>query len=95
MFLKTKKISSQYTRSSKLGVVHTYKRQKTVAVFRCDNCDSVFERELGKMDYRRLSNTYFHVCNHCDAKRFAQKKGVERKHIWDMPVNSDIDISKI
>lgn len=95
MFLKTKRVLSKYSRNSKLGKVHTYKRLKTIAVFRCDNCDSVFERELGKMDYRRLSNTYFHVCSACDAKRFAQKKGIERKHIWDMPVNSDIDISKV
>ena len=95
MYLKAKKILSEYTRPSKLGVVHTYKRQKTVGIFRCDNCGIVFERELGKMDYRRLSNSYFHVCSKCDAKRFAQKKGIERKHIWDMPVNSDIDISKI
>ncbi len=95
MFLKSKKIIKKYTRISKLGNLHTYKRTKTIAVFRCDNCGTVFERESGKMDHRRMSNGYFHVCSNCDSKRFAQRKGVERKHIWDMPVDSNIDISKV
>lgn len=47
------------------------------------------------MDRRRLNNSYFHVCSNCDAKRFAQKKGVERRKIWGMSVDADIDITKI
>jgi hypothetical protein len=95
MFLKTKQIKKEYVRPSKLGKQHSYSRKKTIAEFRCDNCNSVFEREIGKLDHRRLSNSYFHVCSNCDTKRFAQRKGVERKRVWDLPVDSDIDISKI
>lgn len=40
------------------------------------------------MDPNRLNNNHYHVCNNCDVKRFAQQKGVENKHIWDMPVSS-------
>jgi hypothetical protein len=41
-----------------------------------------------------MSNNYFHVCSNCDAKRFAQRKGIERKKIWDMPASSDLPVSK-
>jgi hypothetical protein len=47
------------------------------------------------MDPNRLNNNVFHVCNNCDPKRFAQKKGAERKIIWDKSVNSTDDISKL
>ena len=49
----------------------------------------------GKMDYKRLNNNYFHVCAECDSKRFAQKKGVERKQVWNMSASSDIPIGKL
>ena len=94
MFLGTKKQITEHTRKSKLGKSHTYNRVKTVVELRCDNCDSVFTRDLKKISRARLSNNYFHVCSDCDAKRFAQRKGVENKQIWDMPVNSDLEISK-
>ena len=64
-------------------------------VFRCDNCNEIFERERGSMDPKRLSNNYFHVCNDCDAKRFAQKRGVNRKQVWNLKASSDIPIGKI
>ncbi len=95
MFQETKIVTTEYTRNSKEGRSHTYKRNKTVAIFRCDNCDSLFERELGKMDHRRLSNGYFHVCPKCNPKKFAQEKGAERRSIWDLPVDSELDIGKI
>jgi hypothetical protein len=47
------------------------------------------------MDPKRLSNNYFHVCSNCDAKVFAQKKGVERKRVWNLYASSDIPISKL
>ena len=94
MFLKKETQQSQYVRISKLGIEHTYTRRKTVAVFRCDNCDSEFARDLKNIDYRRLSNNYFHVCSNCDAKKFAQRKGVERKQIWDMPASSTLPVGK-
>jgi hypothetical protein len=94
MFLKTKIQQNQYTRCSKLGEEHTYYRNKTVAMFRCDNCDQEFIRDLKHIDRKRLSNNYFHCCSKCDSKRFAQRKGVEQKKIWDMPASTDLPVSK-
>ncbi len=94
MFLKTKSQVNQHTRVSKSGVEHTYTRTKTLAVFRCDNCDELFERELKKVQSKRLSNNYFHCCSNCDSKRFAQRKGVERKKIWDMPASVELPVGK-
>ena len=94
MFLKTKLVENTYTRTSKTGVEHSYKRKKTMAIFRCDNCDSLFERDLKHVDRKRLSNNYFHCCPKCDAKRFAQRKGVEQKKIWDMPASVDLPVGK-
>lgn len=94
MFLKTKKQRTEYTRASKLGNEHVYTRIKTMAIFRCDNCDQEFTRDLKHIDRKRLSNNYFHCCGNCDAKRFAQRKGVERKKIWDMPASIDWPVGK-
>lgn len=94
MFLKTETERSEYTRTSKLGIEHTYYRNKTLAVFRCDNCDQQFKRDLKHVDRKRLSNNYFHCCSDCDAKRFAQRKGIERKKIWDMPASSTLPVGK-
>ena len=47
------------------------------------------------MDPKRLSNNYFHVCDNCNAKVFAQKKGVERKQMWNLSASSDIPIGKL
>ena len=94
MFLGTKKFITEHKRRSKLGKEHQYKRVKTIVELRCDNCDSVFTRDLKKISKARLSNNYFHVCGNCDAKRFAQRKGVEQKKIWDLPAGSDLTISK-
>lgn len=95
MFITTEIESFDYTRVSKLGQVHAYSRTRTYAVFRCDNCGEVFRRLKGSMDPKRLNNNYFHSCDNCDSKRFAQKKGVERRTIWDMPVSSTKDISRL
>lgn len=89
MFIETKKVTIQYSRKSKLGIEHSYSRIKTVVVFNCDNCNLSFNRELGKMDHRRLSNEYLHVCPECNQKQFAQKQGVERRALWNLPVDSD------
>lgn len=94
MFLKTEKIVTTYTRISKLGKTHEYQRSKTVAMLQCDNCDNIFKRDLKKINRKRLSNNYFHVCSNCDAKRFAQKKGVEQKKIWDLPASAELPVSK-
>jgi hypothetical protein len=94
MFLGTEQKICEYVRKSKLGKEHRYKRVKTIVKLRCDNCDSIFTRDLKKINRVRLSNNYFHVCSNCDPKRFAQRKGVEQKQIWDMPAGADIPISK-
>lgn len=94
MFLRLEIQLRQYQRTSKLGNRHSYDRKVTVAVFRCDNCDSIFSRELKKMHSKRLSNNYFHCCSGCDYKRFAQRKGVERKKIWDMPASLELPVGK-
>lgn len=94
MFLKIEVEENQYVRRSKSGKDHVYKRKKTLAVFRCDNCDNIFTRDLKHVDRKRLSNNFFHCCSDCDAKRFAQRKGVEQKKIWDMPASIDLPVSK-
>ena len=95
MLLNETQVVTHHIRHSKLGNSHHYSRVKTVLVFRCDGCTSEFTREKGSMDPKRLSNNYFHCCPGCDAKRFAQKKGVERRQIWDMPASSMADISRL
>jgi hypothetical protein len=95
MFIREYTLKKMYERLSKLGKKHTYYRDMTMVVLRCDNCDAEFERSRGSMDPKRLNNNYFHVCSNCDAKSFAQKKGVERKKIWDLPASSDMPIGKM
>jgi hypothetical protein len=53
-----------------------------------------FKRLKGSMDPKRLSNNYFHCCADCNSKKFAQRKGVERKKIWDMPASSTLPINR-
>lgn len=95
MYLEFKIVETTYQRNSKCGVTHTYTKNKTVLVFRCDSCGEIFYRDKGKMNPARISNNYFHCCSNCDAKRFAQRKGVERRKIWDLPASSLTDISKL
>jgi hypothetical protein len=94
MFLKTETQENQYLRRSKCGKDHTFFRKKTVAVLRCDNCDNLFQRDLKHMDRKRLSNNYFHCCADCDPKKFAQRKGVEQKKIWDMPASTELPVGQ-
>jgi len=42
-----------------------------------------------------MNNNYFHVCEQCDAKKFAQKKRMQRTKILDMNASSLEDISKL
>jgi len=95
MFIRQYTLKKMYERLSKLGKLHKYYRDVTMVVMRCDNCDTEFERSRGSMDPKRISNNYFHVCSNCDAKRFAQKRGVDRKRVWDLPASSNIPISKL
>jgi hypothetical protein len=95
MFIKEIKKQTRYSRKSKLGKSHTYYRESTIVVLRCDNCDEEFSRQKGNMSAKRLSNNYFHVCSNCDAKVFAQKKGVEKKKVWNLHASSDLPIGKL
>jgi hypothetical protein len=94
MFLELRRKKMVYSRKSKTGKDHEYYRWQSVAVFRCDNCDGLFERTLKQTHSKRLSNNYFHVCTNCDSKRFGQKRAVEKKKIWDMPASLDLPVSK-
>ena len=95
MFIREFKEKTRHVRRSKLGIEHEYFREKTYVNLRCDNCGADFVRPRGSMDPKRLSNNYFHVCSNCDAKVFAQKRGVERKQVWNLSASSNIPISKL
>ena len=94
MFIGTELVETQHKRPSKTGLVHVYIRKKTLALFRCDNCDADFKRELKKVDRKRLNNNYFHCCSNCDPKRFGQRKGVEQKKIWDLLASTTLPVGK-
>jgi hypothetical protein len=94
MFIRKEYVTTKYFRTSKLGIEHSYTRTKTLAIFSCDNCDEIFKRELKKVSSKRLSNNFFHCCSLCDSKKFAQKKGIERKKIWDLPASVELPVGK-
>ena len=95
MYIKEYLIDTWHMRRSKHGKQHNYCRKKTMVVLRCDACDAEFTRPRGSMDPKRLNNNYFHVCENCDAKRFAQQRGVNAKKVWTMSASSNIPISKL
>jgi len=95
MYLAQEIIIRKFTRVSKLGCVHEFARKESIVILKCDNCLAIFSRSRKFMNHKRLSNNYFHCCNNCDYKRFAQRKGVERRKIWDMPVSSELNISRL
>lgn len=95
MYLGEHTEKRKHTRKSKLGVVHEYYREVTVVELRCDDCGIEFTRPRGSMDPNRLNNNFFHVCNRCDVKKFAQKKGVERKQVWNMSASSSRTIGRL
>ena len=88
MFIGTEFRQTQHVRTSRKGRHHTYYRKKTVVVLQCDCCQDVFHRDKGSMDPKRLTNDYYHVCANCDAKKFAQTKGVESRNVWSLPASS-------
>lgn len=94
MFIRLERRQTTHMRPSKLGLLHEYSRLKQVAVMRCDQCDTVFERDLKHIDKKRLDDNYFHCCGSCDSKKFGQKKSVESKKIWDMPAGTDLPVGK-
>ncbi len=95
MYLEQRQEECMYVRTSKLGKLHVYSRVRTWVYFRCDDCGNIFQRLKEKISPKRLNNNYFHCCSNCDSKKFAQKKGTERRTIWDMPASSMADISRL
>jgi len=95
MFIEIFYLTNTYTRASKTGLEHSYTRESAFIRLRCDNCSVIFTRQKGKMDPKRLSNNYFHVCPNCDPKRFAQQKRIQKSKQWDMKASSLEDISKL
>lgn len=95
MYIGQTRQQKLHLRTSKLGTSHQYIRTETVLHFRCDQCGEEFTRPKGSVSPKRLSNNYFHCCSNCDSKRFAQRKGVERRLIWDMPASSTLPISRM
>lgn len=95
MYLGEKKIKTESERVSKLGSKHQCKRTKTYHLFKCDVCESEFQRAKGKVQKKRLSKFYKHVCSECDPKRFAQQQGVRQRQVLGMNASSDIPISKL
>lgn len=94
MYIASHTEKVEYIRTSKLGSNHSYQRQRTWLVFHCDNCGSEFRRLKGSMDPKRISNNYFHCCSACNSKKFAQRKAVERKKVWDLPASSTLPINR-
>jgi hypothetical protein len=95
MYIREYKQQTRHKRISKCGKMHEYTRHCTYVQLRCDNCDTEFIRSRGSMDPARLSNNYFHVCKNCNSKKFAQKKGIEKKQIWNISASSNLSISKL
>lgn len=95
MYLSIKEIQHRFQRTSKNGITHEYFRICKVALLKCDSCSKLFERPIGRINRKRLSNQFYHVCSNCDMKRFAQKKGSERRAVWNMRADSEQEISKL
>lgn len=95
MLLEIKQVRIEYARHSKNGKEHTYFRNRSVAILKCDCCGTTFERAVKEMDHRRLSAEYTHVCPNCNPKKYAQGKGVESRRFWNTTVDLDIGLDKI
>ena len=95
MFNRTEQEVKWYSRKSKKGKPHSYKRIKTVIIFECDSCYEEFKRDKGQVDPKRLDNAYNHVCPECDPKRFAQKKGAEQRRKLNTTVDSLLTIDQL
>ena len=95
MLVEIYQIRTEYSRLSKTGKLHTYFRNRSIAVLKCDCCKNNFERPVGQIDYRRLSLDHSHVCPTCNQKKFAQKRSIVSKRFWNTTVDLDIDIDTI
>jgi len=95
MYLGETVVTQTHLRKSKLGKTHEYTRHRTMVKLRCDDCNCEFQRARRQMNTKRLNNNVFHVCSNCDAKRFAQKRGVERRKVWNLSASSSLPVGKL
>ena len=95
MYIKCEKIENIHYRISKSGVKHSYIRVITYVHLMCDNCEKLFKRPKSKINPKRLNNNYFHCCSDCDSKKFAQKKGLQKRIFWNMPVSTTTTIDNL
>lgn len=95
MYLNETIVEKKFTRKSKNGQFHSYTRKQRIVNLKCDCCGNNFSRPRGSMDPKRLSNNYFHVCNNCNAKQFAQKRSVEKNHQWELTASSKLPVGRL
>lgn len=95
MYIREKIVEEKFTRKSKNGINHSYSRKKRIVILKCDDCGLLFERPRGAMSPKRLSNNYFHVCEKCNAKQFAQKRSVQKNSQWKLTASSNLPVGKL
>ena len=95
MYLNENVVEKKFTRKSKNGLDHSYTRKQRIVNLKCDNCGENFSRPRGSMDPKRHSNNYFHVCNRCNSKRFAQKRSVEKNQTWKLTASSKLPVGRL
>jgi formylmethanofuran dehydrogenase subunit E len=95
MYVSETIVEKKFTRKSKNGCCHSYLRKQRIVNLKCDNCGEMFARPRGSMDPKRLSNNYFHVCNKCNAKQFAQKRSIEKNNTWKLTASSALPIGRL
>ena len=91
--LKHYMYTKNYTRKTKKKFKHFFNKKQSDKIFM--DCKEEFKRDKGKVDPKRLDNAYYHVCPSCDPKRFAQKKGVERRKTLDSTIDTLVTLDTL
>ena len=95
MYISETVVEKEFKRKSKNGLEHSYTRKQRIVNLKCDDCGLSFTRPRGSMDPKRLSNNYFHVCERCNAKQFAQKRSVQRNCQWKLTASSNLPVGRL
>lgn len=77
---KIKLVESIFHKKSSGGKSFEYKRKKKVVELKCDNCYSVFERDIHEIATNRRNNNFKHFCNDCDSKSLGGKLAGELRN---------------
>ena len=83
MFIEQKKVARQFPYQSHKGKMCTRTCATWFGVFRCDNCNATFERQIGTtVDRRRCNNKVSHYCDNCPSHALGAQKGrvTQRQH---------------